>query len=559
MPETIRPTAKNGGMVESQRESSSSESKSVATAEPEPTTERPSWVFYLNPAATKGVLMMAVGVFILLTPDLSTPIVRAGVAIGLMVFGLTELWLVIRHWSDTGVNGVALGLLSLFTGLSVLLIADGVSLMLTFIGIYLLLRGAGAGLRLLLRRSASVVMDVIAAGVQFSLGVMLILLPGAVIQAIIGTAAIVLLLLGGVSLAYGLRRREDTTDVDTDTLAKIGKHWMLSVDLGADERNRIAGGLYFEPPDRAAKLGSWWVMLVLSVAIATYAILQDSTAVVIGAMLVAPLMTPILGAAGAIVNGRKSRLISSLLLVAGGVGAAILLAVVIGKWTPGTIPLEINTQITSRVSPNVIDMAIALAAGAAGAFATINNRVASGLAGVAIAVALVPPLGVVGLTLEAGAFAMAWGAFLLFLTNFVAILLSATGIFVLGGWASIQRLRSNATSIAITTGTVLAAAMVIMLPLLFTSQGVLQESANQATASRTVTDWVAENAPDLAISQTTTSGTEVTVRLEGAEELPDSQSLADQLSEDLGIAVSVEVLLTPTQSSTYSSTTGETR
>ena len=197
MPETIKPTAKNGGMVESQRESSSAEGESLAPAEPEPTTERPSWVFYLNPAATKGVLMMAVGVFILLTPDLSTPIVRAGVAIGLMVFGLTELWAVIRHWSDTGFNGVALGLLSLFTGLSVLLIADGVSLMFTFIGIYLLLRGVGAGLRLLLRRSVSVVMDVIAAGVQFSLGVMLILLPGAVIQATIGTAAIVLLLLGG--------------------------------------------------------------------------------------------------------------------------------------------------------------------------------------------------------------------------------------------------------------------------------------------------------------------------------------------------------------------------
>jgi uncharacterized hydrophobic protein (TIGR00271 family) len=545
-----------GDMVDSQSESSSTDAEVAPTAQSNQDTERPHWVFYLNPAATKGVLMMAVGVFVLMTPDLSTPIVRAGVAIGLMVFGLTELWAVIRHWSDTGINGFALGVLSFFTGLAVLILADGVSLMLTFVGIYLLLRGLGAGLRLLFRRSVSVVMDVIAAGVQFSLGVMLVLLPGAVIQASIGAAAIVLLLLGGVSLAYGLRQRADTTDVDTDTLARIGKHWMHSVDLGAEQRNKIAGGLYFEPPDKAAKLGSWWVMLILSVAIATYAILQDSTAVVIGAMLVAPLMTPILGAAGAIVNGRKSRLVSSLLLVAGGVGAAILLAVIIGKWTPGSLPLETNTQITSRVSPNVIDMAIALAAGAAGAFATINNRVASGMAGVAIAVALVPPLGVVGLTLESGAIAMAWGAFLLFLTNFVAILLSATGVFVLGGWASIDRLRSNATSIAITTGTVLAAAMVIMLPLLFTSQGVLQESAHQATATRTVTDWVEENASDLAISQTTTSGREVTVRLEGAEQLPDSQSLADQLSEDLGFAVSLTVLLTPTQTSTYSSTTG---
>ncbi len=111
-------------------------------------------------------------------------------------------------------------------------------------------------------------------------------------------------------------------------------------------------------------------------AIATFAVLQDSTAVVIGAMLVAPLMTPILGLSAALVNGWRRRSGRSLLQVVLGVavsvaiGRAVLLAA-------GGRQLRDEQQITSRVSPTFLDMLIAIAAGAAGAFATIDRRVTS--------------------------------------------------------------------------------------------------------------------------------------------------------------------------------------
>lgn len=510
----------------------------------------------VNPATSKGALLVLVGMFILVAPDASAPIVRLALSAGLILFGLTEIWSAIRHWSDVGFTGALLALLSILTGISILFFTDAVGLMLRFVGIYLLLRGLAAGLRLLFRRSRSVVYDVIAAGVQTSLAIMLLFVPEAIAQASIGIIAVAAVSLGGVMVLYGAKSNDVHTDMDAGTLMTISKSWFKRSDLGFERRAEIAEGLYFEAPDKGQKLSSWWTMLGLSVAIATYAILQDSTAVVIGAMLIAPLMTPILGAAGAIVNGRKVRLASSLVMVFLGASAAILLAFIIGNWSPDYIPLDSNTQITSRTSPNVVDMAIALAAGAAGAFATINRRVAGGLAGVAIAVALVPPLGVVGLTLEEGAWSDAWGAFLLFLTNLVAILLSATLIFVLGGWTSIRRLRSNASSIALTTGTVFSAAMVILLPLLFTSQGLISESRNQSTASATVNDWVADNAPELTVTRVESVGAEVTIAVAGPQAFPDPTSLAAELQDDFDEPVTVKVILTPTQVTQYESQSG---
>ena len=510
----------------------------------------------VNPATSKGAVLLLVGMFILVAPEASTPLVRVALSAGLVLFGLTEIWSAIRHWSDVGLSGVFLALLSVLTGISILFFTDALMVMYQFVGIYLLLRGVAAGLRLLFRRSRSVVYDVIAAGVQTSLGIMLLFVPEAIATVSIGIIAVGAVCLGGLMLIYGMQANDAHTDIDASTLLTITKSWFKRSDLGFERRAEIAEGLYFEEPGRNQKLSSWWTMLGLSVAIATYAILQDSTAVVIGAMLIAPLMTPILGAAGAIVNGRKARLASSLIMVFLGVSAAILLSFIIGNWAPDYIPIDSNTQITSRTSPNVIDMAIALAAGAAGAFATINRRVAGGLAGVAIAVALVPPLGVVGLTLEQGAWSDAWGAFLLFLTNFVAILLSATLIFVMGGWTSIRRLRSNASSIALTVGTVFSAAMVILLPLLFTSQGLFSESRNQSLASTTVNKWVADNAPELTVTRVDSVGSEVTIAVAGPEEFPDPAALADELQADFGQPITLRVVLTPTEITEYETQSG---
>lgn len=512
-----------------------------------------------NPVVGQGLFLIVAGMVVLLAPQFSVVVIKIGVGVGLLLFAGKQVWDFVRRRDQRRWGTVIQFLLALAAGLLVVLVADGIDLALELLGLYLVVRGVFALMRLLLRRSTSVVFDVIAAGVQVSLGIMMYALPETVVTTLIGIVAAGVCIAGGIVVAHGLQSVRSGEQIGVAELSGIVGGWLSHRDLGDDRRGEIAEGLYFEPPDRTPKLASWWVMLVLSVAIATYGVLQDSTAVVIGAMLIAPLMTPILGAAAAIVNGRTNRLARSMTLVALGVAAAVLLAFIIGKWTPYSIPLEANSQVGSRVSPNVIDMAIALAAGAAGAFATINRRVASGIAGVAIAVALVPPLGVVGLTLEAGLYASSWGAFLLFLTNLVSILLSATAVFVLGGWTSIDRLQSEAPSIAVTSGIVIAAAMVILLPLLFTSQGLLNEVERQSAASDTVRDWFAGSTPELSVDLVKVDGDVVNVEVSGPRAVPDPEPLAQALGDSLGSQVELAVTLTPTQLTRYQPGTGTTR
>ncbi len=299
-------------------------------------------------------------------------------------------------------------------------------------------------------------------------------------------------------------------------------------------------------------------MLLLSVAIATFGVLQDSTAVVIGAMLIAPLMTPIIGTAAGAVNGWSARMSASLALITAGVGASIGLAFVIGAWAPQLIPLATNSQVTSRVNPNIIDMGIALAAGAAGAFASVNKRVSASIAGVAIAVALVPPLGVVGLTLHAGMYGDALGAFTLFLTNLVSIILAAMIVFALTGFAPISRMKENANQIKRVAITVSIAAILIAIPLAFTVTSVITAAAHQSTAQKAVEGWL-EEAPDLEVGRIEVKGSDVSIIVTGPENIPPIQDLEDALSESFGKPVTVLVEHIPAIVVIYSDADGERR
>lgn len=514
--------------------------------------------FVINPAVVKGASIAAVGLFILLVPDISLALLRPALGLTLIGIGLSDAWAWARRRSDRSWSRVLLSVLSLGVGGALLVYpAETLEAISTFLALYLLVRGLGAALRLLFRRSDVPIVDVIGASVQLSLGLLLLLVPSEIVQATLGSMAVAAMVIGGAILAVGLRSQSSETEVDASDLRVVFKSWLKSRDIGTERRAQLSEDLYFEQPGMVGKLTAWWVMLLLSVAIATYAILQDSTAVVIGAMLVAPLMTPIVGASAAIVNGRKARLAGSLALVAAGAAVAIILAYVIGTWTPTFIPLETNTQVTSRTSPNIIDMAIALAAGAAGAFAMINRRVASGLAGVAIAVALVPPLAVVGVTMGAGDFESASGAFLLFITNLIAILLSATLVFGLSGWTSVARIRSEAPSIALTVGVIVAAGMVVLLPLIFTSEGILTAATKQGTATSLLDEWLKETAPELTLDKVEVDGDVVLAEVSGPGSLADPEPITDQLSEEFGSPTTLTITLTPSTVVTYSQDSGE--
>lgn len=196
-----------------------------------------------------------------------------------------------------------------------------------------------------------------------------------------------------------------------------------------DEAERAS--IYSDIRRRSRADADYYVMLAMSVLIASFGLLLDSAAVVIGAMIIAPLMQPIIGLGLGISMG-NSRLTRLAIRTAGkGTLAALLLAMAVG-WLAGGD--GITAQLDSRGQPGVLDLLIALASGAAGAYASCRKGVAESVAGVAIAVALIPPLGTAGIGLAFGEWPLAMGASLLFVTNFVAIATSSALMFLWMGF-----------------------------------------------------------------------------------------------------------------------------
>jgi len=170
----------------------------------------------------------------------------------------------------------------------------------------------------------------------------------------------------------------------------------------------------------------FYALISAATIIASLGLIQNSAAVVIGAMLVSPLMSPIFGMATGIVRGNTPLFMRALRAEFGGVALAIFFGMVFGA-----LPLltELTPQIKARLEPNLLDLLVAVFAGVAGTWAMVDERISPVLPGVAISTAIIPPLAVCGICLSQGAFTGAQGAFLLFFANFLAILMVASLIF----------------------------------------------------------------------------------------------------------------------------------
>ena len=183
----------------------------------------------------------------------------------------------------------------------------------------------------------------------------------------------------------------------------------------------------------------FFFMLAAAGVIATFGLLSNSAAVIIGAMIVAPLMNPIISLAFGGVEANRVLISRSLLTIIIGTIVVITMAFLVSELIGWKLA---GSELIARMSPSLLDLGIAVAAGAAAAFAYTRPGVSSALAGIAIAVALVPPLCTVGIALSLGqkagtdiGFAMgtvsARGPFLLYLTNIFGIVLAASLIFFL--------------------------------------------------------------------------------------------------------------------------------
>ncbi len=181
--------------------------------------------------------------------------------------------------------------------------------------------------------------------------------------------------------------------------------------------------------------GSRWtadfaLMMALSAALATLGLLQGSTAVVIGAMVVAPLMTPLIGAGLAMVQGNLRLFRHSVRTTLFGLGLGLAVSVGLTEVTPME---ELSLEVLMRGQPTLLDLGVAFLSGAAAAYAMARPNVLAALGGVATAAALVPPLASAGIALATGHPIVARGAAILLITNLVAIILGAAGVFRLVG------------------------------------------------------------------------------------------------------------------------------
>jgi uncharacterized hydrophobic protein (TIGR00271 family) len=185
------------------------------------------------------------------------------------------------------------------------------------------------------------------------------------------------------------------------------------------------------------------VMNVLATIVASYGLLADSAAVVIGAMVIAMLLGPISGMGLALVDGNSRLLWKASTAIAGGVIVVFVTALVIGFFNK---EIPASREMMERTAPNLFDLMIALGGGAAGAYAVISPRLSIAFVGVAIATALVPPLSTCGMFLARGQFALSGGAFLLTLANIVGIQFASSVVFYLNGFRNItkgKKLRSG--------------------------------------------------------------------------------------------------------------------
>ena len=179
--------------------------------------------------------------------------------------------------------------------------------------------------------------------------------------------------------------------------------------------------------------GLYYILLTVSAGIAAFGLLANSPAIVIGAMLVSPLMTPIFGIALALSRGDFRLLRQALVAEFGGVALIIAFSALLGLLP---FALEVTPEMLARTRPTLIDLLVATLAGLAGGLALVDERTSPALPGVAIATSLTPPLAVCGLSLAFRAYDGAWGAFLLFFANFLAILAVGAVTFNLAGFVS---------------------------------------------------------------------------------------------------------------------------
>lgn len=264
-------------------------------------------------------------------------------------------------------------------------------------------------------------------------------------------------------------------------------------------RREVLEQLFFEGVERVPYLFRFGTLLTLSVIIATLGLLADSTAVVIGAMLVAPLMTPVLAISASLVMGWPRRQGQMVLFVILASIAALVVAMIVAAATISDGQTALTNEILARTRPSLLDLLIGLAAGAVGAYVLVRKEAVAALPGVAVAVALVPPVSSVGVLVWLGDFDLAANAALLYVTNLVTIVLAGAVVLLIMGFKPKVRDQRLSRRVRVGIVTAVAGVIVVGVPLGIQSAREVDAQIEQNKVSSLVADAVGDE-PSLRLT-----------------------------------------------------------
>lgn len=314
-----------------------------------------------------------------------------------------------------------------------------------------------------------------------------------------------------------------------------------------DETESVALGARLE--QAAAHERQFHLLIVFSCTIATLGLIADSPAVVIGAMLVAPLLGPILALALGSVVGRPQLLRRAAVGLIEGVVVSVLLSTALA-WLARELPFDVLVALPHeaqvRTSPNPLDLGIALAGGAAGAYALSRMPTSDAIPGVAIATALMPPLCTVGIGVSTGDRGVWGGASLLFITNLSAIVFSGIVVFLALG---LRPRRWHAGALPAAVSVVLLA--VVAVAVVGLTLRTIEESRQNQSVRAAVTDAIKRQRPGselVSFEQSGESGAlklRVTVRTNVEVSLAEVESIQATVAQKLQRRVALVFVSVP--------------
>lgn len=321
-----------------------------------------------------------------------------------------------------------------------------------------------------------------------------------------------------VCLVFGMHSPKAGYRVSAITGFRFSKGWEMLAFLVPDSQRRtldeLDERLDLAAGDSGAKRSAFWIMLTLSGIIAVAGVVSDSTATVIGAMIVAPLSTPILGSGLGIATGRGSLVFRSALHVLLGLLLVVAFGYLFAQVLLNPTNVLTNSQVLGRTSPTLADLLAAIATGFAGSIAITRRDVGDVLPGVAIAISLVPPLAVVGVCLGSGAPSLALGALVLFASNVVAMVITSTLVLVVAGYAKESRTTESPRHGRVSL--LLAAALIIVaIPMVINSLTSLWVRQIHDAAEQ----WLA-SVPDAQVGSVTWQADTAVIEVLGPQDLP---------------------------------------